>query len=120
MHTPTGARNRALCRLDDLPDGGARGFAPPPGGCAGLFAVRRGERVFVYLNACPHLGVPLEWRPHRFLNDDGTRIVCALHAAEFGVEDGVCLRGPCKGDRLEAVPCEVVGGVVLVPGNAGL
>lgn len=98
----------------------ARGFGPAPGGCIGLFAVRRGERVFAYLNACPHIGVPLEWTPHQFLNAAGTGIVCSLHGAEFRVEDGLCLRGPCKGDRLEAVPCEVVDGVILVPESAGL
>ena len=53
---------RPLCRLEDLPDGEARGFGPSPGGFTGLFAVRRGEAVFVYVNSCPHIGVPLDYR----------------------------------------------------------
>lgn len=111
---------RVLCRLDDIPEGGAKGFGPAPGGFTGLFAVRRGEQVVVYVNACPHLGVPLDWTPDRFLSGDGSRIVCATHGAEFRIGDGLCLRGPCLGDRLEAVMIEVNEGVVLVPEDAGL
>jgi len=76
--------------------------------------------VMIYLNACPHLGVPLDWLPGKFMSADGQRIVCATHGAEFRPEDGVCLRGPCRGDRLTAVACEVRDGVVCVAMNAGL
>ena len=111
---------RALCRLQDIPDGGARGFGAPPGGFIGLFAVRKGEQVFVYLNACPHLGVPLHRAPDRFLCTDAGRIVCATHGAEFAIEDGLRTAGPCLGDRLETVMIERGGGVVFVPDDAGL
>lgn len=111
---------RTLCRLDDIPDGGAKGFGPPDGGFTGLFAVRRGERVYVYVNSCPHIGVPLDWAPDRFLTNDGSRIICATHGAEFGIADGVCLRGPCLGDRLEQVMIQVKDGMILVPEDAGL
>lgn len=111
---------RALCRLDEVPDGGTRGFPPAPGGFTGLFALRRGERVQVWVNSCPHLGVPLDWAPDQFLGYGGTRIVCSTHGAEFRLDDGLCLRGPCKGDRLEAVPVTVEDGVVRVPEAAGL
>ena len=36
---------RVLCRLEDIPDGEARGFPAPPGGFTGLFVIRRGARV---------------------------------------------------------------------------
>ena len=111
---------RVLCRVDELPDGGTRGFPPAPGGFIGLFALRRGERVQVWVNACPHLGVPLDWAPDQFLTHDGTRIMCSTHGAEFRLDDGLCLRGPCKGDRLEAVPVTIESGLVLVPENTGL
>ena len=109
-----------LCRLEDIPDGGARGFPPPPGRFTGLFAVRQGDRVLIYVNSCPHLGVSLDWTPDRFLSADGSRIVCATHGAEFAIADGVCLRGPCFGERLEAVAVDMKEGIVLVPENAGL
>ncbi len=104
---------RPLCRLEDIPDGGAKGFGP-------LFAIRRGRAVWVYVNACPHVGVALDLIPDRFLDHRGTAIVCALHGALFRIEDGFCTQGPCRGDSLEAVPAEVdAAGVVTVPADAG-
>ena len=76
---------RTLCRLEDIPDGGARGFPPAPGAFTGLFAVRRGAKGFVYVNACPHIGTPLDWVPGRFLSIDGRHIICATHGAEFTI-----------------------------------
>ena len=111
---------RALCRIEDIPDGCARGFAAPPGGFIGLFAVRRREQVFVYLNSCPHIGVPLDWAPERFLSGDGNRIVCSTHGAEFRIEDGLCTAGPCLGGALEAIMIELRDGVIFVPDDAGL
>ena len=111
---------RTLCRLEDIPDGEARGFDPAPGGFTGLFAIRRGATVFVYVNSCPHIGVTLDWAPHRFLTRDGQRIICATHGAEFRITDGLCTSGPCLGDRLEQVMIEIKDGVVLVPADAGL
>jgi nitrite reductase/ring-hydroxylating ferredoxin subunit len=111
---------RTLCRVADIPDGAARGFAAAPGGFVGLFAVRWGERVHVYVNSCPHVGVPLDWAPDRFLNGNGDRIVCSTHGAEFQIHDGLCIAGPCVGDRLEAVAVELRDGLVLVPDDAGL
>lgn len=111
---------RVLCALDALPDGAARAFGPAPGGFTGLFALRRGGAVSVYINACPHIGAALDAVPGRFLSADGERIVCGTHGAEFRPEDGVCTRGPCLGERLEAICAQVVNGAVLVQEGAGL
>ncbi|UFN48077.1 Rieske (2Fe-2S) protein [Roseomonas sp. OT10] len=111
---------RRLCRLDELAEGAARGFPPAPGGFTGLVAVRRDGEVRVYVNACPHLGLPLEALPDRFLDGRGEHLVCAAHGARFRVEDGFCVAGPCAGDELEAVPVRIAGGDVLVPADAGL
>ncbi|HEY7579635.1 MAG TPA: Rieske 2Fe-2S domain-containing protein [Acetobacteraceae bacterium] len=113
-------RSRLLCRLADIPDGGCKGFAPPPGSFTGLFAVRQGDAVFVYVNSCPHIGTPLDWMPGRFLSGDASRIVCATHGAEFRIADGECLRGPCFGERLEPVVIEIKDGTIYVPEDAGL
>ena len=111
---------RALCRADAILDGTSKGFPPAPGGFTGLFAIRQGDAVHVYVNACPHIGTPLNWTPDRFLSHDGSRIVCATHGAEFRIADGECLRGPCFGDRLERVVIQIKDGIVYVPENAGL
>lgn len=113
------APTRLLCRLGDIPDGEARGFPAPPGGFTGLFAIRRGARVFVYVNSCPHIGLPLEPVPDRFLDRKRELIVCAAHGARFGVEDGVCVSGPCMGDVLEAVPVTMIADEVHVSADAG-
>ena len=115
-----GGERRTLCRLDEIPDGGARGFPAAPGGFTGLFAVRRGGRVFVYVNSCPHVGLPLEMLPHRFLDTrKRENIVCSAHGARFRIEDGVCVSGPCLGEALEAVEARIVDGQVVVPADAG-
>ncbi len=111
---------RVLCRVEEIPDGESRGFPPAPGGFTGLFAIRRGERVFVYVNSCPHIGLPLDPAPHRFLDAKRTAIVCSAHGARFRIEDGQCTSGPCYGESLEAVAARVDGeGRVIVPADAG-
>ena len=111
---------RQLCAVTDIPNNTSRGFAPPPGGLTGLFAVRQGDAVYVYVNDCPHIGTPLDWITDRFLSHDGSRIVCATHGAEFRITDGECLRGPCFGDRLEPVVIQIEDGTIYVPEDAGL
>ena len=111
---------RLLCHRDDIPEGGSRGFAGTPGSFIGLFAVRRGAAVHVYVNSCPHVGVPLEIVPDRFLDGPGRQIVCAVHGAHFRIEDGFCTSGPCAGDSLEAVPVRIdAAGQVWGPADAG-
>jgi nitrite reductase/ring-hydroxylating ferredoxin subunit len=114
------SERRALCRVEDIPDGGAKGFAAAPGGFTGLMAVRQGDAVYVYVNSCPHIGTPLDWTPDRFLSADGRHIICATHGAEFTIADGACIRGPCRGDSLEAVETRIEDGVIYVPKDAGL
>jgi nitrite reductase/ring-hydroxylating ferredoxin subunit len=112
---------RVLCRLDDIPEGESRGFPPAPGGFTGLFAIRKGERVFVYVNSCPHIGLPLDPAPNRFLDAKRTAIVCSAHGARFRIEDGECTSGPCYGGSLEAVAARVdAEGRVIVPADAGM
>jgi nitrite reductase/ring-hydroxylating ferredoxin subunit len=111
---------RALCRVEDIPDGGSKGFPAAPGGFTGLMAVRQGAAVYVYVNACPHIGTPLDWTPGRFLTADGRHIICATHGAEFTIEAGLCIKGPCRGDSLEPVVVEIRDGTIYVPSDAGL
>ena len=99
----------ALCRLDDLADPGSKGFVVQG---RPVFAVRQGQRIFVYLNRCPHRGIPLEWVPDQFLDSSGRLIQCASHGALFLPESGDCVAGPCSGDRLLALACRVEDGQV--------
>jgi nitrite reductase/ring-hydroxylating ferredoxin subunit len=102
-----------LCRIEDIPDGGARGFALP-GKRRSVFGVRRGPQAYVYLNWCPHAGAELEFAKDRFLSADGERIVCFAHGAHFAVETGACVAGPCAGQSLKPLLTRIVDGSVLV------
>ncbi len=107
---------RVLCRLDDIEDGQAKGFTLGAGPDAReIFVVREDDRVFGYVNSCPHLGTPLNWQDDRFISDDSGLILCATHGALFEIEDGACVSGPCAGQALEAVAVAVdaEGRVVL-------
>jgi nitrite reductase/ring-hydroxylating ferredoxin subunit len=94
-----------LCHLSDLPDGGARGFDPFRRGRDTVFAVRRGDAVRVWADRCPHHGTPMPWRKDAYLNAAGDRIVCSAHGALFEPDTGLCVQGPCLGERLRALPC---------------
>ena len=105
---------RVLCRLDDIPDGGAIGAQVPSAtGGFELILLRRGERVFAYHNECPHVGRRLDFAPGRFLLQ-GSRIICAVHGATFAIESGACVGGPCR-NGLVAMPVEVADGDVRLP-----
>ncbi len=104
-----------LCRLDDIADGGAKGFIVPGIGETGdLFLVRRGQRVFAYVNSFPHIGTLLELIDDRFLNRERTLILCSTHGALFRIEDGYCVDGPCDGEWLERLDLEVRDGEVYL------
>ena len=65
-----------------------KGFPGADGAFTGLMVVRQGDQVYVYENACPHIGTPLDWTPDRFLTADGRRLICATHGAEFTIATG--------------------------------
>ena len=110
-----------LCRLSEIEDGEARGFTLTGEGAgeAGpatdadellIFVVRQGDRAYGYRNSCPHQGTPLNWSVDwggasgegRYISADRGNILCATHGAEFRVEDGFCVWGPCAGYHLRA------------------
>jgi nitrite reductase/ring-hydroxylating ferredoxin subunit len=103
-----------LCMLDDLADASARGFSSTGGGDDDLFVVRRGDAVYGYRNVCPHNGVALEYRKDKFLNADGSEIVCSAHGAHFDIATGYCTYGPCLGESLQPLPLRIEHGRVMI------
>ena len=109
------ARRVVLCRLGDIADGGSAAFEPViEGHPRRLMAIRRAAHVLVYDNVCPHLGLPLDIVPGRFLDRAGAHILCTNHGALFRIEDGSCLKGPCVGAALTCVSSAVVGDRVVI------
>lgn len=78
------------------------------------FLVYQKDRVYSYLNSCPHTGVNLEWTPNQFLNTSNNFIQCSTHGALFDIEKGVCLQGPCVGDRLKIIENKVIEGNIYL------
>lgn len=109
----------ALCAVTDIPDGEARGFRLGAGDDRiDILIARRGSAVHGYVNACPHVGSPLDWTPDRFMSLDGRYLQCATHGALFRVEDGECVRGPCAGAFLRPVALTVIDGQVFAQASA--
>ena len=109
------ALNRVLCRLDEIPDGEGKGFAiEQDDKTLDIFVLRLGDRVVGYHNLCPHVATPLNWVDGSFLTLDGDYILCDTHGAEFEIEDGRCVSGPCIGDRLTPIELDLRDGEVVL------
>lgn len=103
-----------LCALEDIPDGGAKGVLPDARGRDQGLLVRRGDKVFGYVNNCPHYDrAPLGWKRNEFLNGAKDKIMCSAHGALFRIEDGTCVVGPCLGQSLKPIRITVEGGQVF-------
>ena len=96
-----------ICALDDIPDQKARGFSVQHNDeKIDFFIVRKNEKVFGYINSCPHTGVNLDWQTDQFMDLTGYQIQCSTHGALFRIRDGYCVYGPCLGRSL--TPANIV------------
>lgn len=80
---------------------------------ARAFALRFDGRVVAYLNRCAHVPSELDWQSGEFLDQDKRWIICAIHGATYEPSDGVCVGGPCRGERLMALDVTERDGQVL-------
>ena len=104
-----------LCKLEDIEDGGSAGFTSEVDGKPRMIlAVRKGKEIFVYINSCPHIGVPLDFHAGKFLSRDQKHIICATHGALFEIEDGLCVSGPCRNAYLKTVMVSVEDNLVFI------
>lgn len=98
-----------LCNGVDVIEGASKGFQLDG---QQLLAVRKDGILYVYLNRCPHRGIPLEWLPDQFLDSSGSLIQCATHGALFLIESGECVAGPCAGAFLQSLPSIERDGII--------
>lgn len=109
--TPPGVR---LAAQDELAEGGARNFVlQMRAGRFHGFVVRRGDRVYGYVDRCPHMGLPLATTLDDYLTPAGTLIACAWHGALFDIATGLCVGGPCAGQRLARWPVALIDGMLV-------
>lgn len=90
----------ALCHISEINPKKGKGFIQND---LQLFAVKSRNNITLYLNRCPHVGLPLNWVPDDFLDADAELIQCKSHGALFRLEDGHCVAGPCVGQSLQKV-----------------
>jgi nitrite reductase/ring-hydroxylating ferredoxin subunit len=110
----------ALCPVAAIAAGRARGFDPTRSGEDTVFVVQSGAGLRVFLNKCPHQGVPLEYRKDAFLSGDGEHIMCYAHGARFERQTGRCIHGPCLGESLQPLPHRVAEGWVWLDDPSAL
>ncbi|MEQ1753888.1 MAG: Rieske 2Fe-2S domain-containing protein [Micropepsaceae bacterium] len=106
-----------LCRREDIRNGQARGFEVGDGAARReVIIVCHASNFHAYMNSCPHQAMPLEILPDKFLNEDGSLLVCSTHGARFRVEDGYCVSGPCQGKSLVPIAVEIDDASVFAVG----
>lgn len=110
-----------LCRLDDLEDGQARGFAVE-GLRRKVVLVRRAGRVHAWLDSCPHYsaGIPMAWKTDAYLSGDRKHLACSAHGALFDIATGECVIGPCLGQSLTPVAITITEQGVIELARANL
>ena len=97
------------CSLEELKKSKCLGFELNDGTTKlEYFLVYYKNAVYSYINQCPHTGINLEWMPNQFLDSSDELIQCSTHGALFNIENGVCLRGPCLGDRLKTIENKII------------
>ena len=95
----------ALFNANELDEDHCRGFHLDDN--VNLFAVKKDQQIYLYKNSCPHLGIELEWVEHQFLDHSKALILCSTHGAQFLIDSGECVSGPCLGKQLTAIPFTV-------------
>lgn len=100
-----------LCDIDDIANDSSKGFSVES---TSVFAVRKNNQIYIYLNSCPHRHIPLEWQPDQFLDYDKNYIQCASHGALFTIDEGACIAGPCPGESLTAIQYEIRDGSIWI------
>ena len=107
---------RVICESAALAEGGqgVRFSWARAGGEGKGFAVRFDGEARAFVNRCPHLGVELDWLPGEFFEETGLYLICSTHGATFEPSTGLCVAGPCRGARLQAIAVEEREGRILI------
>lgn len=68
----------------------------------------------VFANVCRHQAVPLDLGGDSPMTDDGLHLLCHSHGAMYRPDDGYCVTGPCRGERLFAMRAREDGDAIVV------
>jgi len=121
--TPKDVEVYVVCAADSIEPGDARSFSlsritetgenrPFP-----IVIVRTAANDYVgYVNACPHEGIWLNFGAGEFFSRDRAFLRCGRHGANFEIETGLCVDGPCQGKSLQPIALAVIDGEVCLCG----
>ena len=77
-----------------------------------IILVRLGDAFRAYWNVCKHVSIPLDGGlGHLPLAKD--ELVCLTHGARYRSDDGLCIKGPCKDQKLDVIELEVIDDKVV-------
>ncbi len=97
-----------LCDISDIPEHGGKEVVFKEGRFHVSVLIQRLNGVIkIYDNHCPHAGTPLNMFDEKFLNLDGTQLICRTHGALFEHSTGICTQGPCEGKHLREIDCKI-------------
>ncbi len=108
---------RLICQSSDLDNGGFGvrfDVERNDGEKAVGFVIRYRDEAHAYINRCAHIQVELDWQHGQFFDDDERFLICATHGAIYSPDSGVCVAGPCKGQRLEKLLTEEKDGEIFL------
>jgi nitrite reductase/ring-hydroxylating ferredoxin subunit len=109
------AQGTTLCALAEIPNQGAKEVVFGEGhDCLRILLLRAGGDIHAYRNCCAHFHIPLNYEPGVFHVLDCRVLMCAHHGAMYGIADGVCFDGPCKGESLQKIPIAIVEDQVVL------
>ena len=91
----------AVGRSADLIDNGKPLLFQLPGGQK-AFAIRWQGQLHGWVNECQHASVPMDFDGD-VLESGRQFILCPYHGAIYQPDTGLCVGGPCRGSRLDAV-----------------
>jgi nitrite reductase/ring-hydroxylating ferredoxin subunit len=112
---PTESQATWRCAADALAPGQTAVFElRVRGRTVRAFLVNHGGGHHAYVNRCPHAGTTLDAWPNEFFTEDGGYLICATHGAVFAPDTGICVEGPCPGQRLEPLPVTRRGDELVV------
>jgi nitrite reductase/ring-hydroxylating ferredoxin subunit len=104
-----------ICALSELIDPGAYEFVIGDGDWPLRgFVVQYQGQIHAYENKCPHLGVPLNYRPNEFFAPYEPLLQCTVHGALFMPHSGRCVAGPCAGRNLRKLEIETIDGYLYL------
>jgi nitrite reductase/ring-hydroxylating ferredoxin subunit len=58
--------------------------------------------------------VSLDYGLGRFFTRDGRYLICQTHSALYDPLSGLCVEGPCAGQKLRPIPLKVKDGLIYL------